>query len=174
MRSIMRICPMGRRGVLTPNSSPSPQAISSSREKEFCRAGTPNWLDAWRGVFMRRLDFASWLATLIWIRRACALLQQIPHRIGALHDLGAHLDRPSPGAAGFCRPFVSGVDAELRTETGDRTREVEVIDGSATHQVRIARRIDARCDGPDDFLPVAHVDVFVGHDHELEIGRAHV
>jgi hypothetical protein len=30
----MRIGPIGKRGVFGPNSSPSPQAINSSREKD--------------------------------------------------------------------------------------------------------------------------------------------
>ncbi len=35
--------------------------------------------------------------------------------------------------------------------------------------MRVARRVDARGDGPDHFLPVAHVDVLVDHHDELGV-----
>src|SRR6476659_680694 len=82
-----------------------------------------------------------------------------PHRVHPALYCVIHDDRPAPGARRLARPFVGGVDAELRTEAGNRAREIEVVDGSAFGDEEIARRVHPRADRPDDFLPVAHVDV---------------
>ena len=66
-------------------------------------------------------------------------------------------------------PFVGRVDADLAAESRDRRREVEIVDRRVRHDQRVARRVDARGQRPDHFLPFADVHVVVGDDDHLRV-----
>jgi hypothetical protein len=59
MRSTMRMAPIGIRGVLGPNNSPSPQAIKSSVENEDWRGGAEKSLKAADVLCMEALHPAT-------------------------------------------------------------------------------------------------------------------
>jgi hypothetical protein len=62
-----------------------------------------------------------------------------------------------PTRARSRRPLVGRVDAHLGAEARDRAGEVQVVDRRVLGDQRVARRVDARGERPDHFLPVAHV-----------------
>src|SRR3569832_668585 len=93
----------------------------------------------------------------------------LTHRIDALLHLVAHADGTAPFARSLAGPFVGCVEADLAAKTRDGRGEIEVVDGRVLHDQRVARRVHARGHGPDHVLPVAHVHVVVGHDHELGV-----
>src|SRR5207253_2422396 len=45
------------------------------------------------------------------------------------HHLGVHAEFLAPLALGLRRPFVGGVEADLRTQAALRRGEVEIVDG---------------------------------------------
>ena len=82
-----------------------------------------------------------------------------------------------PTRAWFRPPFIGRVQPHFRTKPRHRRGEIEVVNRCVVHQRGVARRIHARRDRPDDFIP-ACVDSSSTHDdvfgvHELAQERPH-
>ena len=78
-------------------------------------------------------------------------------------------DRPAPFALGLARPLVGRVESHLAAQSRYRRGEVEIVDRRLVDQHGVAHRVHPGRDRPDDFLPVADVDVVVGDDDELGV-----
>jgi hypothetical protein len=78
-------------------------------------------------------------------------------------------DGPAPLALCLAGPLVRGVDPHLAAQPGFGRSEIEIIDGRVLGDQRVARRIHARGERPDHFLPVADVDVLIHHYDELGV-----
>ena len=129
-------------------------------------------LAARRVLRPRRMAGRAQLARRCWTRgnwQTSPQAELAPDRIDARLDVGVHRDRPAPLARRLARPLVRRVDPHLAAEPGDRRREIEVVDRRVGDDQRVARRIDARRDRPDHFLPVADRDVVVDHDDEFRV-----
>src|ERR1700761_6471640 len=78
--------------------------------------------------------------------RLASEAQLVPQGVDALFDRVVHYDGTAPFAIGFAGPLVGGVEAHLRSQSGHRRSEIQIVDRRAIDQHRVARRIDARGD----------------------------